>query len=135
MRLSSNSLADNVGGMVSCRLRATFLSNYKELQAGGNASILTNTAINYTTCYSQLLISIMDNKLRQELRAKKIREMKNPTILMNENDFEVFKRGIESKTTIVVGDNLTYEGVPIKTNNIIQSGNIVVYDDVSFNWL
>ena len=27
----------NVGGMVSCRLRATFLSNYTELQAGGNA--------------------------------------------------------------------------------------------------
>ena len=29
----------NVGGMVSCRLRATDLSNYKELKAGGNASI------------------------------------------------------------------------------------------------
>lgn len=28
----------NIGGMVSCRLRATFLSNYTELQAGGNAS-------------------------------------------------------------------------------------------------
>jgi len=27
----------NVGGMVSCRLRATFLSIYRELQAGGNA--------------------------------------------------------------------------------------------------
>jgi hypothetical protein len=32
-------VAYNVGGMVSCRLRATFLSNYTELQAGGNASI------------------------------------------------------------------------------------------------
>jgi len=28
----------NDGGMVSCRLRATFLSKYTELQAGGNAS-------------------------------------------------------------------------------------------------
>jgi|GEM_PF-1608339 len=27
-----------VGGMVSCRLRAIDLSNYIELQAGGNAS-------------------------------------------------------------------------------------------------
>lgn len=88
-----------------------------------------------SVCYSQLLISIMDDKLRQELRAKEISEMKNPTILMNENDFEIFKKEIESKTTIVVGDNPTYEGVPIKTNNIIQSGNIVVYDDVSHNWL
>ena len=30
-------MAGNVGGMVSCRLRAAFLSNYTELQAGGNA--------------------------------------------------------------------------------------------------
>ena len=29
----------NDGDMASCRLRATFLSNYTELQAGGNASI------------------------------------------------------------------------------------------------
>jgi hypothetical protein len=43
--------------MVSCRLRATFLSNYRELQAGGNASILTTTAINYTTGYSQLIFN------------------------------------------------------------------------------
>lgn len=86
-------------------------------------------------CYSQLFISIMDGKLRHELKIKKIREMKNPTILMNETDFEVFKKEIELKTTIVVGDNPTYEGVPIKTNNMIQSGNIVVCDDVSHNWL
>ena len=32
------SITANGGGMVSCRLLATFLSNYKELQAGGNAS-------------------------------------------------------------------------------------------------
>ena len=76
----------------------------------------------------------MDEKLREEL-SKAIQEMKNPTILMNEKDFEVFKKEIESKTTIVVVHNPTYEGVPIKTNNIIQSGNIVVYDDVSNNWL
>ena len=106
--------------------------NYKRVVT---LQISINTAINYTTCYSQLFISIMDEKLRQELAKKKIREMKNPTILMNENDFEVFKKEIESKTTIVVGNNPTYEGVPIKTNNIIQSGNIVVYDDVSHNWL
>ena len=31
------SITANVGGMVSCRLRAAFLSNYTELQAGGNA--------------------------------------------------------------------------------------------------
>lgn len=77
----------------------------------------------------------MDEKLRQELRTKKIREMKTPTILMNENDFEVFKNKIESKTTIVVGNNPTYQGVPIKTSQIIEKGNVVVCDDVSHNWL
>ena len=77
----------------------------------------------------------MDDKLRQELRVKRIREMKSPIILMNENDFEVFKKEIESKTTVVVGDNPTYECVPIKINNIIQSGNIVIYDDTFNNCL
>lgn len=69
----------------------------------------------------------MDEKLRQELRVKKIREMKSPIILMNETDFEIFKKKVESKTTIVAD---TYEGVLIKTNNIIQRGNVVIYDDV-----
>jgi len=44
--------------MVSCRLWATFLSKYTELQAGGNASITNNTAINNTTGYSQLIFKL-----------------------------------------------------------------------------
>ena len=32
------SIVGNVSGIISCRLRAAFLSNYRELQAGGNAS-------------------------------------------------------------------------------------------------
>jgi hypothetical protein len=92
-------------------------------------------ALRKTDVIASYSFSIMDEKLRQELRTKKIREMKNPTILMNENDFEVFKNEIESKTTVVVGNNPTYQGVPIKTSQIIEKGNIVVYDDVSHNWL
>lgn len=76
----------------------------------------------------------MNDKIRQELKVKNIWGMKNPTILMNENDFEVFKKEVESKTTIAVGNNPTYEGIPIKTSNIIQKGNVVVYDDVIHNW-
>jgi hypothetical protein len=34
----SGAMKHNDGGMVSCRLRANSLSNYTELQAGGNAS-------------------------------------------------------------------------------------------------
>ena len=116
-------------------LESTYLSICNKINKVLKLWHTDKTLILYRCGYSQLLISIMDEKLRQELAKKKIREMKNPTILMNENDFEVFKKEIESKTTIVVGNNPTYEGVPIKTNNIIQSGNIVVYDDVSHNWL
>ena len=61
--------------------------------------------------------------------------MKNPTILMNENDFDFFKKEIESKTTIEVGSSPTYQGVPIKTSQIIDKDNIIVYDDVSHNWI
>ena len=116
-------------------LESTYLSICNELNKVLKFWHTDRPLLLYRCGYSQLFISIMDEKLRQELRAKKIREMKNPTILMNENDFKFFKKEIESKTTVVVGDNPTYEGVPIKTNNIIQSGNIVVYDDVSHNWL
>ena len=77
----------------------------------------------------------MDKELKQELAKKRIREMKNPTILMNENDFEWFKKEIELKTTIEIGSNPTYQGIPIKKSQTIEKGNFVVYDDVSHNWL
>lgn len=73
----------------------------------------------------------MDDKIKHQLRIQKIREMKNPTILMNTTDFENFKKEVESKVTnFKVGLNPTYEGVPIKTSDIIEKGNLVVYDDV-----
>lgn len=31
---------------------------------------------------------------------------------------------------LCVGKNPTYEGIPIKTNEIVQKGNVIVYDDV-----
>ena len=77
----------------------------------------------------------MDEKIRHELKNEKIREMKNPTILMNETDFEVFKKEIEAKTTVIVGNNPTYQGLPVKTSQIIEKGNIIVYDDVYHNWI
>lgn len=80
----------------------------------------------------------MDKKLKQELAKNEIRAMKNPTILMNENDFECFKKEIESTTTKEVGSNPAYQGVPIKISIAIQKGQIVVYDDVfhkGLQWL
>ena len=73
----------------------------------------------------------MDEQIKQHLRQQKIREMKNPTILMNEIDFENFKKGLELKVfNFKVGSNPFYEGIPIKTNKSIEKGNIIVYDDV-----
>jgi hypothetical protein len=72
----------------------------------------------------------MKTKLRKELIVEKIREMKNPTILMNENDFDIFKKENESKSTIKAGNPPTYEDIPIKTSQLIKRGNIHVYDDV-----
>jgi len=72
----------------------------------------------------------MDEQIKQQLRQQKIREMKNPTILMNKTDFENFKKDIESKVdNLKVGLNPTYEGIPIKTNEFVEKGNIIVYDD------
>jgi hypothetical protein len=73
----------------------------------------------------------MDEKIKQQIRSQKIREMKNPTIMMNKTDFENFKKDVESKVVnLKVGLNPTYEGVPIKTNDLIEIGNMVIYDDV-----
>ena len=70
----------------------------------------------------------MDEQIRSELRQKKISEMKQPIILMNESDFQKFKSYIESNTNIIIGDSLKYDGVPIRINNTVQEGEIVVYD-------
>ena len=73
----------------------------------------------------------MDKQIKQQLRLQKIREMKNPTIVMNNTDFENFKKDAESKVVnLKVGLNPTYNGIPIKTSDIIERGNVVVYDDV-----
>lgn len=78
----------------------------------------------------------MDEKLRHQLRTKKVRDMKNPIILMNETDFENLKREVEAKVyNFKVGDAPTYEGVPIKAKSFIERGNIIIYDDVITNRL
>lgn len=73
----------------------------------------------------------MDDKIKQQLRQQKIREMKNPTILMNETDFNNFFKVIESKVVdFKVGVNPTYEGIPIKFNYLMERGSVIVYDDI-----
>ena len=74
---------------------------------------------------------LLNYKLRKQLTIKKIREMKNPTILMNGEDFESFKKEVESKVNnLKVGKNPTYEGISIMVRDFIEQGNLIVYDDV-----
>jgi hypothetical protein len=72
----------------------------------------------------------MNVKLKIELAKKRILEMKKPTIMMNENDFEDFKKEVKSKTTINPDNNPTYQGVPIKTSRTLEKGSYVIYDDI-----
>lgn len=79
----------------------------------------------------------MIDKITEQLRIKKVGEMKKPTIIMNPDDFNTLKTELESTITgFELSDILSYSGVPIKTNNIVETGNVVVYDDCSeFNSL
>ena len=75
----------------------------------------------------------VDKKLRHQLKIEKVREMKNPTILMNKTDFEKFTKEVEAKVNIFkVGDNPTYEDLPIKTKSFIKQGDIIIYDDYRY---
>jgi hypothetical protein len=77
----------------------------------------------------------MVEKIKHQIRLQKIMEMKSPTILMNKTDFEDFKKEVESKVVnLKVGLNPTYEGIPIKTSDLIEVGNLVVYDDVKSHY-
>jgi len=75
---------------------------------------------------------IMEDKIIQELKRKKIDEMISPTILMNDIDFNSFKDKLESTVTgFKVLKNPTFQGVPVKTSFIVPKGLIVVYDSAN----
>ena len=72
----------------------------------------------------------MEEQIIHQLKIKKVREMKNPTILMNTKDLETFVKQVETKVNnFKVGSNPTYAGLPIKTNKIIRRGELIIYDD------
>lgn len=73
----------------------------------------------------------MDEKIRHQLKIKKVREMKNPTILMHTKDFEAYKTELESTIqNFKVGENPTYQGIPVKTTDRIDRGTIFIYDNL-----
>jgi hypothetical protein len=77
----------------------------------------------------------MDEKIMQQLKKDKIRNMKNPVILMNDEDFEEHTKHLESKVAnFKAGIFPKYAGIPIKTSGLVEKGKITIYDQ-SFNLL
>mgnify|MGYP003653226611 CR=1 FL=1 len=73
----------------------------------------------------------MNFKIRNSIRIARVKEMKNPTIVMNDKDLEVFIKQIENQVNnLNIGDNPTYEGIPIKGLKHIEQGKFIVYDGV-----
>jgi hypothetical protein len=71
----------------------------------------------------------MEREIRRQLALKKIREMKNPNILINTEDFEEFKKSVESKVIgLKFGLYPTYEGIPIKGSDFIDRYTITIVD-------
>lgn len=72
----------------------------------------------------------MEKQIEHQLKIKKVREMKNPTILMNDKDFESFKKEVESKVNnLKIGDNTTYGGFPIIVRDHFEQGRLLIYDN------
>lgn len=61
-------------------------------------------------------------KLTQD-KINKIKEMKNPVILINSNDYNNFKSELK------ISNNPNYNNnIPIIKSDIVEKGNIIVYD-------
>lgn len=72
----------------------------------------------------------MDKKIRNELNIKKVSEMKNPTILMNDKDLKNFITEVETKVNnFTTGSIPTYNGMPIIARDFIELGNLIIYDN------
>lgn len=67
-----------------------------------------------------------------ELKKDRIAKMKNPTILLNQKDFEELKTKLESTIhCYTLADNPTYSGIPVKTSYFTDKGSVIIYDDIS----
>ena len=66
----------------------------------------------------------MDDKIKNQLKIDRIRNMKNPIIVMNDMDFELLKN--ESLTSI--SKNPTCNGIPITCRSYVEKGSVIIYD-------
>ena len=73
----------------------------------------------------------MEETIRNSIKIARVKEMKNPTIVMNDKDLETFIKKAESEVNnLIIGDNPTYEGIPIIGLKHIEKGKFIVYDGI-----
>ena len=72
----------------------------------------------------------MEESIRNAINIDNVRKMKSPIILMNSEDLKEFIKKIESELyNFKVGENPTYENIPIKSHDHIEKGKFLVYDN------
>ena len=77
----------------------------------------------------------MDKVLEHKIKVSKVQQMKNPVILMNANDLKTFEEKLKEEIIgFTPSDTPHYRGIPIKTKDFVQRNQIIIYDDVTFNW-
>ncbi len=73
----------------------------------------------------------MEETIRNSIKIARVKEMKNPTIVMNDKDLETFIKQVESKVTnFNIGYPPTYEGIQIIGLKHIEKGKFIVYDGI-----
>ena len=74
----------------------------------------------------------MEEFIDEQLKIARIAEMKEPTILMNDKDLEVFESQLKKRVNnFKIGKNPKYRGAPIKTNKYLQRDTIIIYDSLN----
>ncbi len=72
----------------------------------------------------------MEESIRNAIAIDNVRKMKSPIILMNSEDLKEFIKKIESELyNFKVGENPTYQNIPIKSHDYIEKGKFLVYDN------
>lgn len=71
----------------------------------------------------------MEREISNHLKIKKVREMKNPVIIINNKDFDNLKDKLESEiVNFKVGDYPRFQGIPIMPSIVVERGLVFVYD-------
>ena len=72
----------------------------------------------------------MEEKLRNKLSTEMIEGMVNPIIVMHTKDLKAFIKQTEARVdNLKVGENPTYQGIPIKAREYVEKGQLIIYDD------